>query len=64
VIGAGLLASPLLAADGAPSAAQPMDDVMWARGPIGGPFALTDHTGKRRADLVFRGRLSFRRMQT
>jgi protein SCO1/2 len=34
-----------------------MDDLMWARGPIGGPFALTDHTGKRRTDADFRGKL-------
>ncbi len=30
---------------------------MWARGPIGGPFTLTDHTGKRRTDAEFRGKL-------
>ncbi len=56
-LGAVLLASPLLAADEPPSAAQLMDDLMWARSPIGGPFALTDHTGKRRTDLDFRGKL-------
>ncbi len=56
-IGAVLLASPLLAADEPPPAAQLMDDLMWARGPIGGPFALTDHTGERRTDRDFRGKL-------
>ncbi len=56
-IGAALLVSPLLAADEPPSAAQLMDDLMWARGPIGGPFALTDHTGKPRSDVDFRGKL-------
>ena len=30
---------------------------MWGREPIGGPFALTDHTGKRRTDADFRGKL-------
>jgi len=34
-----------------------MDDLMWARGPIGGPFALTDHHGKPRSDAEFRGKL-------
>jgi cytochrome oxidase Cu insertion factor (SCO1/SenC/PrrC family) len=34
-----------------------MDDLMWARGPIGGPFALTDHTGRSRTDVDFRGKL-------
>jgi cytochrome oxidase Cu insertion factor (SCO1/SenC/PrrC family) len=39
------------------SAAELMDAVMWNREPIGGPFALTDHTGKPRSDGDFRGRL-------
>jgi protein SCO1/2 len=56
-VGAALLASPLLAADEPPSAVQLMDDLMWARGPIGGPFALTDHMGKPRSDVDFRGKL-------
>jgi protein SCO1/2 len=30
---------------------------MWNRGPIGGPFALIDHTGKPRTDEDFRGTL-------
>jgi cytochrome oxidase Cu insertion factor (SCO1/SenC/PrrC family) len=38
-------------------AAKLMDDLMWNRGPIGGPFALVDHTGKRRTDVDFRGKL-------
>src|SRR5947209_439799 len=57
VIGAIGLASSAIAADEQPSAAQLMDDLMWARGPIGGPFALTDHTGKPRTDVDFRGKL-------
>jgi protein SCO1 len=51
-----LLPSSPYAAD-APSAAQLMDDLMWARGPIGGPFALIDHNGRRRTDAEFRGKL-------
>jgi len=34
-----------------------MDDLMWNRGPIGGPFALIDHTGILRTDEDFRGKL-------
>ena len=30
---------------------------MWNREPIGGPFRLTDHTGKVRKDTDFRGKL-------
>lgn len=41
----------------APTAAELMDDLMWGRGPIGGPFDLIDHTGRRRTDADFRGRL-------
>jgi protein SCO1/2 len=52
-----LLPAPRLHAGDAPSAAQLMDDLMWARGPIGGPFALTDHDGRRRTDAEFRGTL-------
>jgi len=48
---------PVLSADELPSAAQLMDDLMWGRGPIGGPFALTDHTGRLRTDAEFRGKL-------
>jgi cytochrome oxidase Cu insertion factor (SCO1/SenC/PrrC family) len=57
VVGLALLSSPQLGADELPSAAQLMDDLMWARGPIGGPFALTDHNGKPRTDAEFRGKL-------
>jgi cytochrome oxidase Cu insertion factor (SCO1/SenC/PrrC family) len=62
----GLAAGIVLAATGHPSRAQQpdenlaarlMDDVMWNRGPIGGPFALVDHTGKPRSDEDFRGKL-------
>jgi cytochrome oxidase Cu insertion factor (SCO1/SenC/PrrC family) len=40
-----------------PSAAQMMDDLMYGRGPVGGPFTLTDQTGKQRSDSEFRGKL-------
>jgi cytochrome oxidase Cu insertion factor (SCO1/SenC/PrrC family) len=61
----GLAASILLATAGLLAAQQPeanlaarlMDDLMWNRGPIGGPFALVDHTGKARTDEDFRGKL-------
>jgi protein SCO1/2 len=39
------------------SAAELMDVVMWGREPIGGPFALVDHTGAPRTDRDFRGKL-------
>jgi cytochrome oxidase Cu insertion factor (SCO1/SenC/PrrC family) len=39
------------------SAAELMDAVMWSREPIGGPFALIDHTGKPRTEANFRGKL-------
>jgi protein SCO1/2 len=61
-LAAGML---LAAAAGAVRAQQPdadlaaklMDDLMWNRGPIGGPFTLVDHTGKLRTDEDFRGKL-------
>ena len=46
-----------LAAEQQPSAAQMMDDLMYGRGPVGGPFTLTDQNGKRRSDSDFRGKL-------
>jgi protein SCO1 len=39
------------------TAAQMMDDLMVGRGTVGGPFTLTDHTGRQRSDSEFRGRL-------
>jgi cytochrome oxidase Cu insertion factor (SCO1/SenC/PrrC family) len=38
-------------------AARLMDDLMWGRGHIGGPFKLIDHTGKTRTDAEFHGKL-------
>jgi cytochrome oxidase Cu insertion factor (SCO1/SenC/PrrC family) len=40
-----------------PSAAQMMDDLMYGRGLVGGPFTLTDQSGKQRSDSEFRGKL-------
>jgi cytochrome oxidase Cu insertion factor (SCO1/SenC/PrrC family) len=39
------------------SAAELMDVVMWGKEPIGGPFALIDHTGQPRTDADFLGKL-------
>jgi cytochrome oxidase Cu insertion factor (SCO1/SenC/PrrC family) len=38
-------------------AARLMDDLMWGRGSVGGPFELTDHRGNKRTDGDFRGKL-------
>ena len=58
------LACALIAALSAPCGAEPrrtaaeiMDILMWAREPVGGPFALIDHTGSPRTDRDFRGKL-------
>lgn len=40
-----------------PSAAQMMEDLMYGRGSVGGPFTLTDQTGRQRSDTEFRGKL-------
>ena len=40
-----------------PTAAQMMDDLMYGHGSVGGPFTLTDQTGKPRSDTDFRGKL-------
>jgi protein SCO1/2 len=39
------------------SAAELMDVLMWNREPVGGPFALVDHTGTPRTDAQFHGKL-------
>ena len=38
-------------------AARLMDDLMWNRGHVGGPFILTDQNGATRTDADFRGKL-------
>ena len=57
-IGLWLMLAPAGAAD-APtrSAAEVMDILMWNREPVGGPFELTDHTGRIRTERDFRGQL-------
>jgi len=57
-IGLWLMLAPACAAD-APtrSAAEVMDILMWNREPVGGPFELTDHTGRIRTERDFRGQL-------
>src|SRR3954447_11428254 len=39
------------------SAAELMDVLMWNREPVGGPFALVDHTGTAKTDQDFRGKV-------
>jgi cytochrome oxidase Cu insertion factor (SCO1/SenC/PrrC family) len=53
-----LLLAPAFAGE-APtrSPAEVMDILMWNREPVGGPFELTDHTGKPRTERDFRGKL-------
>jgi cytochrome oxidase Cu insertion factor (SCO1/SenC/PrrC family) len=52
-----LIAAPCGHAQSERSAGELMDAVMWGKEPIGGPFALIDHTGKSRTDAEFRGKL-------
>jgi cytochrome oxidase Cu insertion factor (SCO1/SenC/PrrC family) len=54
---ASLLFCGLATAAEQPSAAQMMDDLMYGRGSVGGPFTLTDQTGRQRSDTEFRGKL-------
>ena len=57
LVGASLFWCGLTAAEEQPSAARMMDDLMYGRGSVGGPFTLTDQTGKQRSDAEFRGKL-------
>jgi cytochrome oxidase Cu insertion factor (SCO1/SenC/PrrC family) len=57
LVAALLCASAPIAAQEQPSAEKLMDDLMWSRGPIGGPFTLSDQTGRLRSDTEFRGKL-------
>jgi protein SCO1/2 len=51
-------AQPVLAQEPDPArATRFMDDLMWGRGHVGGPFDLIDHTGAKRTDADFRGKL-------
>jgi protein SCO1 len=56
-LAASFLASDVSADSQPPTAAQMMDDLMFGRVPIGGPFSLVDQNGRRRSDSEFRGRL-------
>ena len=60
LFGFGLLYGGPAVADDQPSAGQAermMDDLMYGRGTVGGPFTLTDPASKRRSDGEFRGKL-------
>jgi cytochrome oxidase Cu insertion factor (SCO1/SenC/PrrC family) len=57
LVAASLFVCGLAVAEEQPSAAQMMDDLMYGRGSVGGPFTLTDQTGKLRSDTDFRGKL-------
>ncbi len=51
-------ALPALAQEPDPArAATWMDNLMWGRGHVGGPFELIDQNGNRRTDADLRGRL-------
>ncbi|MGH6742275.1 MAG: SCO family protein [Bradyrhizobium sp.] len=54
---ASLMSGMAVAQEQQPSAAQMMDDLMFGRGPVGGPFTLTDPNGKPYSDSEFRGKL-------
>jgi len=45
------------AADEQQTAAEMMDDLMYGHGTVGGPFTLTDQSGRKRSDSEFRGKL-------
>lgn len=57
VVTASLMGGMAAADEQQPSAAQMMDDLMFAHGSVGGPFTLTDQNGKARSDSEFRGKL-------
>ena len=57
LLGGGVLFCDVAAAEEQPSAAQMMDDLMYGRGTVGGPFTLTDQTGRTRSESEFRGEL-------
>ncbi len=53
-----LMLAPACAVDApARSPAEIMDILMWNREPVGGPFELTDQTGRARTERDFRGKL-------
>jgi len=56
-LAASLVAGEVPAEPQPSTAAQMMDDLMFGRVPIGGPFSLVDQNGRRRSDGEFRGKL-------
>ncbi|WP_298254757.1 SCO family protein [Bradyrhizobium sp.] len=55
-----ILADEVRAEDTPPdryTAAEMMEDLMYGRGTVGGPFTLTDQNGRRHSDHDFRGKL-------
>jgi protein SCO1/2 len=54
---ASLLGCEMAMAEAQPSAAEMMDDLMYGRGTVGGPFTLTDSSGHKHSDSEFRGKL-------
>ena len=54
---AALFVCDVAPAEEQPSATQMMDDLMFGRGTVGGPFTLTDQAGHKRSDGEFRGKL-------
>ncbi len=57
-VGLWLMLTPACAGDApARSPAEIMDILMWNREPVGGPFELTDQTGRARTERDFRGKL-------
>lgn len=57
IVAASISGAVTVVAEPQPSAAEMMDDLMYGRGPIGGPFTLIDQYGKIRSDDEFRGEL-------
>jgi cytochrome oxidase Cu insertion factor (SCO1/SenC/PrrC family) len=57
MLAVGLFAANAAGAEDTPSAAQLMDELMWNRGPIGGPFTFIDHNGKQRSSKEFADKL-------
>jgi protein SCO1/2 len=54
----GLLSlAPAIAAKPEPSAAELIEGLLSGKASVGGPFELTDHTGRQRSDADFRGKL-------
>jgi len=53
-----LFAAPIAANEAAePSATELIEGLLSGRAPVGGPFELTDQTGRRRTDADFQGKL-------